>query len=87
MQTHAYALSYRAQTPEAQSFYEDGKYAFQVLVPFLKKWTRVPDDYEAIYKQALSEILHPDFVATWTLLTVWGTNSNRRSSQKYLSDR
>lgn len=87
VQTHAYALSYRAQTPEAQSFYEDGKYAFQVLVPFLKKWTRVPDDYESIYQQALSEILHPDFVATWTLLTVWGTNPDHRSSQHHRSDR
>jgi hypothetical protein len=43
-----------------------------VLLPFFQKWTRVPSDYEEIYQQALKEMQQPDFVATWTLLTVWG---------------
>jgi hypothetical protein len=33
----------------------------------------VPEDYEEIYQQALKEMQQPDFVATGTLLTVWGT--------------
>ena len=41
---------------------------------FFRKWTRVPDDYEAIYQQALEDMQQPGFVATWTLLTAWGTN-------------
>ena len=39
------------------------------------KWTSVPDDYEEIYQQMLTEMQQPDFVATWTLLTAWGTRS------------
>jgi hypothetical protein len=38
----------------------------------LRKWSRVPDDYETIYQQALSEMQQPDFVSTWGLLTAWG---------------
>ncbi len=33
---------------------------------------RVPDDYEEIYQQMLSDMQQPDFVATWGLLTAWG---------------
>lgn len=44
-------------------------------MPFLRKWTRVPDDYEAIYQQMLCEMQQPDFVATWGMLTAWGYNS------------
>jgi hypothetical protein len=39
-----------------------------VGLSFYQKWTRVPDDYQ----QALKEMQVPDFVATWTWLTVWG---------------
>jgi SAM-dependent methyltransferase len=52
---------------------EDEKAFFRAIIPFLRKWTRVPDDYEEIYQQMLSEMQQPDFVATWNLLTVWGT--------------
>jgi len=72
VQTRAYAPEYRAGTPEGQKFYEDMKLLFQTLVPFLRKWTRVPDDYETLYQQALSEIQQPDFVAIGSMLTAWG---------------
>jgi len=72
VQTRAHTVEYRAGTPEGQSFYEDMKHVFRVVVPYIRKWTRVPDDYEAIYQQALSEMQQPDFVATWRLLTAWG---------------
>ncbi len=42
------------------------------MLPFLRKWTHVPGDYEVIYRQALVEMQQPDFAATWDLLTVWG---------------
>lgn len=76
VQTHAYTLECRAGTPEGQHFYEDMKIAFRVnnITPFLKKWTRVPDDYEAIYQQALREMQQPDFEVPWKLLTAWGKN-------------
>ena len=44
------------------------------MVPFLRKWTRVPDDYETLYRQILSEMQQPDFVARGSMLTVWGNN-------------
>jgi DNA-binding transcriptional regulator of glucitol operon len=36
----------------------------------------VPDDYEEIYQQALKDIQQPGFVATWNILTAWGTNKD-----------
>src|SRR5262245_399054 len=72
VQTRAHTLEYRAGTAEGQLYYEDMRRVFRTVVPFLHKWTRVPDDYEEIYQQALSEMQQPDFVATWGLLTAWG---------------
>src|SRR5258707_2000320 len=72
VQTRAYALLYRASTPEGQRFAEDMGQLFRTGLPFLRKWTRVPDDYEDIYQQMLREMHQPDFVATWNLLTLWG---------------
>jgi SAM-dependent methyltransferase len=77
VQTQAYTLEYRAGTPEGHHFYEDIRHAYRTFVPFLRKWTRIPDDYEAIYQQALSEMQQPDFVATWRLLTAWGNTPSR----------
>jgi len=72
VQARTYAPEYRAGTPEGQKFYEDMKLLFQTLLPFLRKWTRVPDDYETLYQQALSEMQQPDFMAIGSMLTAWG---------------
>jgi ubiquinone/menaquinone biosynthesis C-methylase UbiE len=74
VQTRAYTIAYHAGAPEGRLFADDMKYLYRTAQPFLKKWTRIPDDYEAIYQQALADMQAPDFVATWDLLTVWGTN-------------
>lgn len=55
-----------------QPFFEDMKLTFRMILPFLHKWTIVPDDYEEIYQQALQEMLLTDFVASGGILTVWG---------------
>lgn len=73
VQTRKHILEHRAGTAEGQSFYEDVQHMFRTLVPFFNKWTRVPDNYGEIYQQALNDIQQPGFVATWTLLTAWGT--------------
>lgn len=73
VQTRAYKLEYRFGSLEAQSGYEDAKFLFRTAAPFLSKWTRTPDNYEALYQQMLKELQQPDFVSTWSLLTVWGT--------------
>jgi len=74
VQTHTYTPEYRVGTPEGQRFYEDMRLLFRTMAPFLRKWTRVPDDYETIYQQALSEMQQPDFVARGNMLTAWGNN-------------
>jgi ubiquinone/menaquinone biosynthesis C-methylase UbiE len=72
VRARAYTLEYRADTPEGQHFIENCKLAFRTISPFLQKWTRVPDDYEILYQQMLSEMQQPDFVATLGMLTAWG---------------
>ncbi len=72
VQTRDYTLEYRMGTPEWQNFYNDVTYGLRTLAPFLRKWTKVPDDYDKICEQALDEIKQPNFVATWQLLTAWG---------------
>jgi ubiquinone/menaquinone biosynthesis C-methylase UbiE len=75
VQTQVHTLVYRAGTVEHQSFYQDMALGHRVALPFFHQWTRVPSDYQQIYQQALKEMQQPDFVATWKLLTVWGTKS------------
>jgi ubiquinone/menaquinone biosynthesis C-methylase UbiE len=74
VQTRAYELHYRAGAQEADLFTENTRLGFRTALPFYRKWMRLPDDYEAIYQQALAEMLQPDFTATLRLLTVWGTS-------------
>jgi len=77
VQTRRYKIPYHAGTPEGQHYIEDATLASRTTLPFLRKWTRVPDDYEEIYQQALVEMQQPDFVGYVTLLTAWGINSAR----------
>jgi ubiquinone/menaquinone biosynthesis C-methylase UbiE len=72
VQTRAYPLEYRAGTAQGERFIEDVRYVFRTALPFFRKWSRVPEDYETLYQQALSDMQQPDFVATWNLLTAWG---------------
>src|SRR6266581_1186890 len=72
VQTRAYALQYRAGTPEGQAYVEDGVHVLRTLRPFLQKWGCMSKDFDAIRDQALEEIRRPDFSATWHLLTAWG---------------
>jgi ubiquinone/menaquinone biosynthesis C-methylase UbiE len=74
VQTRLYALDYRAGTPEGRSFSEDMAHFFRSIVPFLQKWSSVPEDYEITYQQAFSDMQQPGFVVTWRLLTAWGIN-------------
>lgn len=73
VQTRPYMLDFHAGTPEGQDFINNQKLIYQTALPFLRKWTHVPDNYEEIYQQMLKEMQQPDFVATWYLLTAWGT--------------
>ena len=61
VQTRSHTLEFRAGTPEGQRFAEETKLVYRTMLPFLRKWTRVPDDYEEIYQQALNETQQPHF--------------------------
>jgi len=73
VQTRPHTLVFRAGTAEHQSFYDDMAHSYRVALPFFHKWTRVPSDYQQIYDRALQEMQQPDFVASWPILTAWGT--------------
>jgi ubiquinone/menaquinone biosynthesis C-methylase UbiE len=80
VQTRTYILEFRAGTPEGHLFSEIIRLGYRTGSPFLKKWTQVPDDYEAICQQMLSEMQQPDFVATMGLLTAWGRKPSRKET-------
>lgn len=71
VQTKTYTLPFRAGTPEGLAYAKDGEYLLRTFRPFLQKWGCMSKDYD--YQQTLAEIRHPDFSATWHLLTAWGT--------------
>lgn len=72
VQTHTYKTNYQSGTVEMSHLIENITSVFRVSVPFLHKWSRVPDDYEALYQQMLDEIHQPDFVAGGDLVLAWG---------------
>lgn len=73
VQTREYLPTYRAGTPEGRAFAEDIQHLYRTVRPFIQKWTNVLDDYERTYQQALVEMQQADFVATWRLVTAWGS--------------
>ncbi|HEY0756875.1 MAG TPA: class I SAM-dependent methyltransferase [Ktedonobacteraceae bacterium] len=72
VQTRAHIIEYRANTPELHFVVENNKLFFRTILPFLQKWTHVPENYDALYQEMLSEMQQPDFAATAGLLTAWG---------------
>ena len=80
VQTRASLQEFHAGSPVFQHFIEDTRLTFQTVVPFLRKWSHFPDDYETIYQQMLKEIQQPNFMASWNLVTAWGT----KTSQPYV---
>lgn len=73
MQTRDIPVEYRAGTPEGQLAFENTRIGIRTALPFLRKWTNIPDDYEELGERALWEMQQPDFVATWNIHTIWGT--------------
>jgi ubiquinone/menaquinone biosynthesis C-methylase UbiE len=79
VQTRNYALQFRAGTPEGLAYAKDGEYLLRTFRPFLQKWGCMSKEYED--RQTLAEIRHPDFSATWHLLTAWGTKPKPEAPQ------
>jgi ubiquinone/menaquinone biosynthesis C-methylase UbiE len=72
VQTKRFALEFRGGTANAGAYYEDAAHVGQTLRPFIQKWVGLPDDYDAVYQQALADIKRDDFRNTWYFLTAWG---------------
>ncbi len=66
-------LEFRQGTPGGDSITEDMRLASRTLAPFIRKWAQLPENYEELCKQAVNETQQPGFVASWDLVTVWGT--------------
>jgi ubiquinone/menaquinone biosynthesis C-methylase UbiE len=72
--TRTSGVRIRAGTAAGENYHDNIRLVFRTAIPFLTKWTTVPDNYEEIYQQALREVRAPDFACTWHLLTAWGTD-------------
>lgn len=73
VQKRAIPIEYRSGTPEGQRAYENTRIGIRTALPFLRKWTKVPDNHEALGEQALAEMQQPGFIASWNIYTIWGT--------------
>ena len=80
VQTRDSLLEFRAGTPSGQSFADDMRLGLRTVVPFIHKWSRLPDDYETLYQQMLSDMQQPDFAASWTVATAWGNKAPKKET-------
>lgn len=85
--TQEYILVYRSGTPEGQLFFEDMRHSFRTIRPFFQRWTRLPDNYDQLYQQAIQEMQQPGFVATWRYVTAWGKVVSTRWPSRLERDR
>lgn len=71
-QTLTYELEYRTDTPTGEQFCEDVKIGMETLAPFIRRWSRLPADYDELREQINQEMLQPDFSARVHVVTAWG---------------
>lgn len=75
IQTRASLLEFAAGTPAGRDYAENMRLAYRTIVPFLRKWGHMPENYETLYQHMLDETQRPDFTASWKLITAWGTTT------------
>ena len=75
-------IIYHSGTPEAQQEYEDLRSLFRTVVPFLKKWSRFPGNYEELYQQALNDMQQPGFALNSRIVTIWGLSHSKAELNK-----
>ena len=83
IQTREYTLHFQVGTEQCDLFIQDMTHGIHTTRPFVKKWAQVPHNYDEICKQALREMRLPDFAATWTMLTCWGTTPEQTNDPLY----
>ena len=77
VQTRIIPTEYVPGTDAFSAFVEDVRIIGRTVLPFLRKWTKVPDNYEQLRQQAFADMEQPDFRATGQLVTVWGKNTQK----------
>lgn len=53
---------------------------FRTIVSFLRKWTRLPDDYETLYQEMVHETQQLDSMSSWDVITAWGINPPKKKT-------
>jgi ubiquinone/menaquinone biosynthesis C-methylase UbiE len=69
VQVSPYMLEFRATTP---GWSEYASHVLPALTPFMAKWGRLPEDYDELCQQALTEMMCPNFVTRWRFAVTWG---------------
>lgn len=73
VQTKSHLLICSAATvQEHLSYIEDMQRGFLAIAPFIRKWTKVREDYDELYQQMVVETQQKDFETHITLTTIWG---------------
>lgn len=75
IQTRISTGHYRPDTPGGQQYIEDLRLSGKNMIPFIRKWGRMPNDYDALCQQAVEATQQPGFSGSWEMLTVWGTTT------------
>jgi ubiquinone/menaquinone biosynthesis C-methylase UbiE len=76
VQTKEYPCVIDQTNPEAQRIYADDLHRlYRTGLPFLRKWIKLPSDYQEIYQQMVIETQRPDFVAINIFTAAWGIKS------------
>jgi ubiquinone/menaquinone biosynthesis C-methylase UbiE len=60
-------------TSQDTALYEDMRSFYRMFIPFLRKWTRFPTNYDEIYEQAMWGMQQESFTASWRFVTVEGS--------------
>lgn len=72
VQAHTCLLEYHSGTPAGECYAEDIRLS-ETLLPFIRKWSQIPEDYAHLRQQTFQDLQQPDFVATLRVVTAWGT--------------
>lgn len=73
LRCRGYAIDHSSGTPSHRSFYEDYQLLFKLGQPFLlQQGFATQQELDALYQQALCEMLADNFGALLYLLTAWG---------------
>lgn len=73
VQQKGHIVEYSAGTPAHETWYQNARYGYQGLAPFLiKKGVTTQEEFDTLYEQALAEMLLPNFCGIFFFVSTWG---------------